>query len=175
MEWKRLVQSDCSAAVIWNNMQCCWFVFCSGCFSPYPDGTIGSARKTIYDTLVKAKVPFPPADGFFGYRVSSFLAGYCRPWGFFQARPVALMIDKIVATLTVALTTMCKDYLPNWLDDFLSTRRKSCTYFLLFVLLICAGPGESLQRRLLGRRQVVEGDRAACVLAGCPHRWRVRD
>jgi uncharacterized membrane protein YphA (DoxX/SURF4 family) len=76
--------------------------------------------KPVYDTLVKAKVPFPHLMTYF-VSVVEFVGGSLLTVGFLSSPAcVALLIDMAVATLTSALSTMPKGLSPlNWLDDFL--------------------------------------------------------
>jgi len=54
---------------------------------------------------------------------------------------VALLIDMIVATLTVALSTLPKGLSPlSWLDDVLYL--PEVLYVLFFIWLLCSGPGK---------------------------------
>ena len=102
---------------------------------------VAGGTKPVYDTLVKAKIPFPRHTAYF---VSSgeFIGGSLVSVGFLSSPAcVALMIDMIVATLTSALSTMPKGLLPlNWLDDFLYL--PEVLYVLFFFWLICSGPGK---------------------------------
>ena len=97
--------------------------------------------KPVYDTLVKAKVPFPHQMAYFVSAVE-FLGGSLLALGFLSSlASVALLIDMIVATLTSAISTLPKGLSPlNWLDDFLYL--PEVLYVLFFIWLICSGPGK---------------------------------
>jgi len=45
---------------------------------------VAGGTKPVYETLVKAKVPFPQQT-LISWRVSSSFADLCWPWGFFRA------------------------------------------------------------------------------------------
>ena len=96
--------------------------------------------KPVYETLVKAKIPFPQLTAYFVSGVE-FVAGSLLTVGFLSSpASAALLIDMIVATLTNALSTMPKGLSPlNWLDDFLYL--PEVLYVLFFIWLICSGPG----------------------------------
>jgi putative oxidoreductase len=102
---------------------------------------VAGGTKPVYDTLVKAKVPFPQLTAHFVAGVE-FVCGSLVTVGFLSSPAcVALMIDMIVATLTNALSTMPKGLSPlSWLDDFLYL--PEVLYVLFFVWLICSGPGK---------------------------------
>jgi putative oxidoreductase len=52
----------------------------------------------------------------------------------------ALLVDMVVATLTAKLSTLPKGLAPlDWLDNFLYL--PEVLYIVLFVWLICSGPG----------------------------------
>jgi putative oxidoreductase len=95
----------------------------------------------MYETLVKAKVPFPNLMTYFVSGVE-FVGGSLVTMGFLSSPAcVALMVDMIVATLTSAISTMPKGLSPlSWLDDFLYL--PEVLYVLFFIWLICAGPGK---------------------------------
>ena len=95
----------------------------------------------VYDTLVKAKVPFPHLMAYFVSGVE-FAGGSLLTVGFLSSPAcIALLIDMIVATLTTALSTMPKGLSTlSWLDDLLYL--PEVLYVLFFIWLICSGPGE---------------------------------
>jgi putative oxidoreductase len=101
-----------------------------------PGGT-----KPVYETLVKAKVPFPRQTAYFVASVE-FVCGSLVVVGFLSSPAcVALLIDMTVATLTSALSTLPKGLSPlSWLDDFLYL--PEVLYVLFFIWLICSGPGK---------------------------------
>ena len=102
--------------------------------------TAGGA-KLVYDTLVKANIPFPHLMAYFVSGVE-FAGGSLLTVGLLSSPAcVALLIDMVVATLTSALSSMPKGLSPfNWLDDFLYL--PEVLYVLFFFWLICSGPGK---------------------------------
>jgi putative oxidoreductase len=112
---------------------------------------VAGGTKPVYDTLVKAKVPFPRQTAYFVSGVE-FTCGSLVAVGLLSTPACfALMIDMIVATLTSALSTLPKGLSPlNWLDDFLYL--PEVLYVLFFFWLICSGPGEfSVDSWLVGK------------------------
>ncbi len=144
MDLKRLVQlallgsSDCEPyAILLVRVSLGLFFAISGANKLF----VASAAKTMYETLVESKVPFPRQMVYFVSGVE--LVGGCLLIVGFLASPAsaALLIDMIVAILTNKLATMPKGLSPlNWLDDFLYL--PEVLYVLLFIWLICAGPGK---------------------------------
>jgi len=112
---------------------------------------VASGTKRIYDTLVEAKIPFPRQTAYFVAAVE-FVCGSLLIVGFLSSpASVALLIDMIVATLTVAVSTLPKGLSPlNWLDEFLYL--PEVLYVLFFIWLICSGPGKfSVDHWLAGK------------------------
>ena len=143
MDWKRLVQfallgsSDLqSYAILLVRISLGLFFAISGANKLFAAG----ARRTIYETLVKAKIPFPQQMAYFVSSVE-LVGGSLLAVGFLSSLAcVALLIDMIVAVLTNTLSTMPKGLSPlNWLDDFLYL--PEVLYVLFFIWLICSGPG----------------------------------
>jgi putative oxidoreductase len=101
---------------------------------------VAGGTKPVYDTLVKAKVPFPRQTAYFVASVE-FVCGSLLAVGFLSSpAAVALLIDMTVATLTSALSTLPKGLSSlRWLDDFLYL--PEVLYVLFFIWLICSGPG----------------------------------
>jgi putative oxidoreductase len=101
---------------------------------------VAGGTKPVYDTLVKAKIPFPRQTAYFVASVE-FVCGSLVTVGFLSSPAcLALSIDMIVATLTEALSTLPKGLSPlSWLDDFLYL--PEVLYVLFFIWLICSGPG----------------------------------
>lgn len=112
---------------------------------------VAGGTKPVYDTLVKAKVPFPRFTAFFVAGVE-FVGGALLTVGFLSsAACVALLIDMVVATVTEAVCTLPKGLSPlSWLDDFLYL--PEVLYVLFFIWLICSGPGKfSIDYLLAGK------------------------
>jgi putative oxidoreductase len=100
---------------------------------------VAGSTQTMYETFVAAKVPFPHL---MTYLVSGveFVSGSLLTVGFLSSLTcVALSGDMLVAILTTKLSAMPKG-LSNWLDDFLYL--PEVLYVLVFILLICSGPGK---------------------------------
>jgi len=101
---------------------------------------VADRTQTMYETLVKAKVPFPHLMTYFVSGVE-FVGGCLLTVGFLSSLAcVALLVDMLVAILTTNLSGMRKGLSPlNWLDDFLYL--PEVLYVLFFIWLICSGPG----------------------------------
>jgi putative oxidoreductase len=102
---------------------------------------VAGGTKPVYETLVKAKVPFPRETAYFVSGVE-FVCGSLVTVGFLSSPAcVAFSIDMIVAVLTNTLSTVPKGLSSlNWLDDVLYL--PEVLYVLFFVWLICSGPGK---------------------------------
>ena len=143
MDWKWLVQfallgsSDLEQyAILLVRVSIGLFFAISGANKLFAAG----GTKLIYDTLVKAKVPFPSQTAYFVAGVE-FVCGSLVIVGLLSSLAcAALLIDMTVATLTNALSTVPKGLSPlSWLDDFLYL--PEVLYVLFFIWLICSGPG----------------------------------
>jgi putative oxidoreductase len=101
---------------------------------------VAGGTKPVYETLVKAKVPFPHQTAYFVSGVE-FVGGSLVTVGFLSSLAgVALLVDMLVAILTTNLSAVPKGLSPlNWLDDFLYL--PEVLYVLFFIWLICSGPG----------------------------------
>jgi putative oxidoreductase len=102
---------------------------------------VAGGTKPVYDTLVKAKVPFPHATAYFVSGVE-FVGGSLLTARLLSSPAcAALLIDMSVATLTSSVSTIPKGLPPlNWLDDFLYL--PEVLYMLFFIWLLCSGPGK---------------------------------
>src|SRR6202046_5691518 len=102
---------------------------------------VAGGTKPVYETLVKAQVPFPRQTAYFVASVE-FVGGSLVTVGFLSSPAcAALLIDMMVATLTSAVATLPKGLSTlSWLDEFLYL--PEVLYVLLFIWLICAGPGK---------------------------------
>jgi putative oxidoreductase len=143
VDWKRLVQfvllgsSDLEQyAILLARVLIGLFFAISGANKLF----VAGGTKPVYDTLVKAKVPFPRQMAYFVSGVE-FVCGSLVTVGFLSTPAcVALLIDMIVATLTSTVSTLPKGLsLLSWLDDFLYL--PEVLYVLFFIWLICSGPG----------------------------------
>ena len=144
MDWKRLVQFALLGsggleqyAVLLVRVSIGVFFAVSGANKLF----VAGGTKPVYDTLVKAKVPFPHQTAYFVAGVE-FVCGSLLTVGFLSSPAcVALLIDMTVATLTSALSTLAKGLSPlNWLDDFLYL--PEVLYVVIFIWLICSGAGK---------------------------------
>jgi putative oxidoreductase len=144
MDWKRLVHFVLQGsggleqyAILLVRVSIGLFFAISGANKLF----IAGGTKPVYETLVKAKVPFPRLTAYFVSGVE-FVCGTLVTVGFLSSPAcAALMIDMIVATLTNALSTLPKGLSPlSWLDDLLYL--SEVLYVLFFVWLICSGPGK---------------------------------
>ena len=112
---------------------------------------VAGGTKPVYETLVKAKVPFPHLTAYFVSGVE-FVCGFLVTVGFLSSpASLVLLIDMIVAILTEALSTLPKNLSPlSWLDDFLYL--PEVLYVLFFIWLLCSGPGKfSVDYALAGK------------------------
>ena len=143
MDWKSLIQFALQGnggleqyAILLVRVSIGVFFAISGANKLFTAGGI----KPVYDTLVKAKVPFPRQTAYFVASVE-FVCGSLLAIGFLSSfAAVTLLIDMVVAIFTEAISTLPKGLSPlSWLDDFLYL--PEVLYVLFFVWLICSGPG----------------------------------
>jgi putative oxidoreductase len=144
VDWKWLVQfgllgsSDLEQyAILLGRVSIGLFFAISGAYKLF----VGGSRQAMYETLVKATVPFPRLMTYFVSGVE-FVGGSLVAVGFLSSLAcVALLVDMFVAILTTTLSAMPKGLSPlNWLDDFLYL--PEVLYVLFFIWLICSGPGK---------------------------------
>jgi putative oxidoreductase len=144
MDWKRLVQfvllgsSDLEqCAILLVRVSIGLFFAISGANKLF----VAGGTKPVYETLVKAKVPFPRQTAYFVAGVE-FVCGSLLAVGLLSSVAcVALLIDMTVATLTNAISALPKALSPlSWLDDFLYL--PEVLYVLFFTWLLCSGPGK---------------------------------
>src|SRR6204780_3952823 len=144
VDWKRLIEFTLLGngdleqyAILLVRVSIGLFFAISGANKLFSAGGI----KQVYDTLVKAKVPYPRQTAYFVASVE-FVCGSLLAVGLLSSFAcVALLIDMVVAILTNALATLPKGLSPlNWLDDFLYL--PEVLYVLFFVWPICSGPGK---------------------------------
>jgi len=154
VDWKRLVEfalqgsSDFEQyAILLVRVSLGLFFAISGANKLF----VAGATQTMYETLVKAKVPFPHQMTYFVSGVE-FVGGSLLAMGFLSSPAcVALLVDMLVAILTTKLSAMPKGLSAlSWLDEFLYL--PEVLYVLFFILLICSGPGKfSVDYRLAGQ------------------------
>jgi putative oxidoreductase len=143
MDWNRLVQyvllggGDLEqSAIVLVRVSIGLFFAISGANKLF----VAGGTKPVYDTLVKAKVPFPRMTAYFVSGVE-FVCGSLMVVGLLSSLAcVALLVDMVVAVLTSALSALPKGLsFLSWLDDFLYL--PEALYVLFFIWLICSGPG----------------------------------
>ena len=144
MDWKRLVEFVLLGsgdfehyAILLVRVSIGLFFAISGANKLF----VAGGTKPVYETLVKANVPFPRQTAYFVSGVE-FVGGSLLTVGFLSSLAcVALLVDMLVAILTTKLSAMPKGLSPlNWLDDFLYL--PEVLYVLFFIWLICFGPGK---------------------------------
>jgi putative oxidoreductase len=144
MDWKRLVQFALLGssgleqyAILLVRISLGLFFAISGANKLF----VPSATRTMYETLVKARVPFPHLMTYFVSSIE-FVGGLLVATGFLSSLACAALLgDMVVATLTNALSTLPKGLSAlNRLDDLLYL--PEVLYILFFIWLICAGPGK---------------------------------
>jgi putative oxidoreductase len=133
MDWKRLVQFVLLGSGDLEQYAILLIRVSIGLFFAISGGNklfVADGTKPVYETLVKAKAPFPRQTAY-------FVAGV----EFVGVASVALLVDMSVATLTSAVSTLPKGLSPlSWLDDFLYL--PEVLYVLFFIWLMCSGPGK---------------------------------
>jgi putative oxidoreductase len=154
MDWRRLVQFALLGsidlepyAILLVRVSLGLFFAISGANKLFDAGS----RQTMYETLVKAKVPLPRLMTYFVSGVE-FVGGSLLAVGFLSSLAcAALLVDMLVAILTTKLSAMPKGLSPlNWLDDFLYL--PEVLYVLFFIWLLCSGPGKfSVDHWLAGK------------------------
>jgi putative oxidoreductase len=144
MDWKRLVQiallgsSDLEQyAILLVRVSLGLFFAISGANKLFVAGD----KQTMYETLVMTKVPFPHLMTFFVSSVE-FVGGLLVAAGFLSSLACAALLgDMVVAILTSKLSTIPKGISPlRWFDNLLYV--PEVLYVLLFIWLICSGPGK---------------------------------
>lgn len=144
MDWKRLIHFALLGSSDLEQYAILLVRVSIGLFFAISGGNklfVAGGTKPVYETLVKANVPFPRQTAYFVASVE-FVAGSLVTVGFLSTpASAALLIDMTVATLTSAISTLPKELSPlKWLDDFLYL--PEVLYALFFIWLICSGPGK---------------------------------
>ena len=144
MDWKRLVQFALLGSNEWGQYATLLVRVSLGLFFAISGANklfVASNTRTMYETLVKVKVPFPRLMTYFVSGVE-FVGGSFVAVGFLSSPAcLALLVDMIVAILTTKLSAVPKGLSPlNWVDDFLYF--PEALYVLFFIWLICSGPGK---------------------------------
>ena len=157
MDWKRLIQfallgsSDFEQyAILLVRVSIGLFFAISGANKLF----VAGGTKPVYETLVKAKVPFPQQTAYFVSGVE-FVGGSLVTVGFLSSpASVALMIDMTVATLTSAAFHLAQRTFVSSLARRFPLPSGSPLRALLYLAdLLRSG---EVQCRLLARRQVAE-------------------
>jgi putative oxidoreductase len=112
---------------------------------------VASRARQMYETLASARIPLPH---FMAYFVSSveFVGGCLLVMGLLSSLCcAALIIQMIVAILTVRLATIPAGLsFLDWLDDLLYL--PETMYIIILAWLICSGPGRlSVDGRIFRR------------------------
>ena len=144
MDWNRLVQFVLSGNSDWEQYAILLVRVSLGLFFAISGANklfVSGGIKPVYETLVRAHVPFPQLTAYFVSSVE-FVGGSLVAVGLLSSVACfALLIDMSVAVLTSALSTLPKGLSPlGWLDDFLYL--PEVLYVLSFIWLICSGPGK---------------------------------
>jgi putative oxidoreductase len=102
---------------------------------------VASRTRQMYETLAGAGIPFPHLMTYFASSVE-FIGGCLLIIGLFSSLcSVALIIDMIVAIVTVRLAGIqAGTSFLDWLDDFLYL--PETLYIIILIWLICSGPGK---------------------------------
>ncbi len=154
MDWKRLVQFALQGSSDWEQYAILLVRVSLGLFFAISGANklfVAGSTQTMYETLVKAKVPFPHQMTYFVSGLE-FVGGSLLTVGLLSSLAcVALLVDMLVAILTTRLSAMPTGLSPlNWLDDLLYL--PEVLYVLFFIWLICSGPGRfSIDYWLAGR------------------------
>ncbi|HUJ20505.1 MAG TPA: DoxX family protein [Bryobacteraceae bacterium] len=143
MDWKRLAEFTLLGSGDWERYAILLVRVSIGLFFAISGANklfVAGGTKPVYDTLVKAKMPFPQLTAYFVSTVE-FVGGSLVAVGFLSSPAcLALLIDMIVAIFTEAISTLPKGLSPlRWLDDFLYL--PEVLYVLFFTWLIFSGPG----------------------------------
>jgi putative oxidoreductase len=144
MDWKRLAQfallgsSDSEQyAILLVRVSIGLFFAISGGRKLF----VAGSRQTMYETLIRAKVPFPNLMTYFVSSVE-FVGGCFVATGLLSSpASLALSVDMAVAILTTKLSAMPKGVSPlEWVDNLLYL--PEVLYVLIFFWMICSGPGK---------------------------------
>lgn len=156
MDWKRLAQfallgsSDSEQyAILLMRVSIGLFFAISGARKLF----LAGSRQTMYETLTRAKVPFPSLMTYFVSSVE-FVGGSMLAAGLLSSlASLALSVNMVVAILTAKLSAMPKGLSSlGWVDNLLYI--PEVLYVLIFFWMICSGPGKlSVDYWLAGQLQ----------------------
>lgn len=118
---------------------------------------VAAETQQMFQTIAAAGIPFPHLMAYFVSFVE-FACGLLLIIGLLSSLCcVALIFDMIIAIVTVQLGTIAKGLsFLDWLDDFLYL--PEVLYIILFIWLICAGPGTLSVDYAISRR-IARSDR----------------
>jgi putative oxidoreductase len=157
MDWKRLIQLALLGSGDLEQYAILLVRISLGLFFAISGGNklfVAGGMNPVYETVVKAEIPFPRETAYFVSSVE-FVGGSLLTVGFLSSPVcVALLIDMTVATLTSSISTLPKGVSSlNRLDDFLYL--PEVLYVLFFIWLLCSGPGKfSVDYWLAGRLRI---------------------
>jgi putative oxidoreductase len=156
MDWKRLAQfalrgsSDSEPyAILLVRISIGLFFAISGGRKLF----VAGSRHTMYETLARAKVPFPYLMTYVASSVE-FVGGFLVAAGLLSSlASLALSVDMAVAILTTKLSAMPQGLPPlEWFDNLFYL--PEVLYVLIFFWMICSGPGKlSVDYWLAGQLQ----------------------
>ncbi len=130
MDWRRLIQFALLGSSDWEQYAILLVRVSIGLFFAISGANklfVAGGTKTMYETLVEAKVPFPHLMTYFVSSVE-FVGGSLLAVGFLSSLACAsLLVDMLVAILTTKLSAMPKGLCLLTGSTISSTFRKSCT------------------------------------------------
>ena len=130
MDWKRLVQFALLGSSDLEQYAILLVRVSIGLFFAISGGNklfVAGGTKPVYETLVKAKVPFPHPMAYFVSGVE-FVGGSLVTVGFLSSPAcVALLVDMLVAIRPPSFPPFPKDFRLLTGSTIFSTFRKSCT------------------------------------------------
>lgn len=144
MDWKRLVDLALLGNSVLEQYAILLVRVSLGLFFAISGGTklfVAGSRQTMYETLVSAKVPFPRMMTYFVSSVE-LVGGFLVAAGLLSSLAcIALFVDMFVAILTTKLSDIPKGVSSlTWIDNLLYL--PEVLYVLIFLWLICSGPGK---------------------------------
>ncbi len=112
---------------------------------------VAAHTREIYETIAGAGIPFPHVMAYFVSSVE-FICGSLLLIGLLSSLCcIALIFDMIVALATVQLATIAKGlWFIDWLDDLFYL--PEVLYIIIFIWLICSGPGRVSVDYAIGRQ-----------------------
>ena len=163
MDWKRLAQFALIGSSDLEQYAILLIRVSIGLFFAISGGRklfVAGSRQTMYETLARAKVPFPNLMTHFVSSVE-FVGGSLVAAGLLSSlASLALSADMAVAIPTTKLSAMPKGLSPlEWVDNLLYL--PEVLYGLIFFWMICSGPGKlSVDYWLVGQLQSDQTDPA---------------